>query len=736
MANSLPDQTEKSFLQSEQEDADQAKILVVDDRPENLLVSRTVLDELGHQVITVRSGDEALKYLLENDVAVILLDVNMPGMDGLETATYIRMRQRTAHTPIIFLTAYVEEMHTAKGYSLGAVDYILTPVMPDVLRTKVKVFVQLHLMTRQVERQAEQRIALAREQAARAAAEEAIRRSTFLADASDVLSSSLDVTVTVGALAHFVVPVLGDLCVLMLADEQGDPGRTAVVWKNSSDDAGRHNEWVAALESGEINLAMQNAMASGRMVVVTDVAAGPTNLVVTPFGEASPKNLELGFRLGSLAVLPLVARGRKLGALMLGTGLSARHFGRGTLELAEDLAARAAVSLDNCRLYAKIQDDDQRKNEFLAMLAHELRNPLAPIRNAVQLLRMPDRGQAKLDWALSVLDRQTQQLVRLVDDLLDVARITQGRIPLKLEPVDVAKVVRVAVETSRPLIDARAHELAITVPPGPLAVHADYSRVVQILSNLLNNAAKYTEPKGRISLSVEEDGADVVFRVRDSGIGIPRNMLGAIFELFTQEDRSLDRAQGGLGIGLTIARRLVSMQGGSVQAYSGGAKKGSEFVVRLPRAAVGRAEPSQADAPRCNDAGHRVLIVDDNADAADSMAALLRVDGQDVRTAHDGPAGLEAARRFKPGVVFLDIGLPGMDGFQVARALRATPETKDCLLIAISGYGQAEDHRQSKEAGFDRHLVKPVDLPILREIFGTLNAGSASAPGSGGKIPS
>ncbi len=735
MANSLSDQTEQLSFQSELEDADRAKILVVDDRPENLLVSRTMLDELGHEVITVRSGDEALKYLLDNDVAVILLDVNMPGMDGLETATYIRMRQKTAHTPIIFQTAYVEEMHTAKGYSLGAVDYILTPVMPDILRTKVKVFVQLHLMTRQAARQAEQRIALAREQARRAAAEETIRRSTFLADASNVLSSSLDVTETVSALAQFVVPVLGDLCILMLADERGDPGRTAVAWQSASDDTGRHNELVAALGSGEINQAMRNAMSSGRMVVVTDLVAGPTTLVATPIGEAAPRNLELGFKLGSLAALPLIARGRKLGALVLGTGLSDRRFGPGTLAQAEDLATRAAVSLDNCLLYAKIQEADQRKNEFLAMLAHELRNPLAPIRNAVQLLHMPDRGQAELDWALNVLDRQTQQLVRLVDDLLDVARITEGRILLKLEPVDVAKAVGMAVETSRPLINAREHELAITLPPTPVAVHGDYSRVAQILANLLNNAAKYTEPKGRISLRVEEDGAEVVFRVRDSGVGIPRNMLGSIFELFTQANRSLDRAQGGLGIGLTIVRRLVSMQGGSVQVYSDGAKKGSEFVVRLPRAEVGRAEPLQANAPRCHNGHHRVLIVDDYADSADSMAALLRVDGQDVRIARDGPAALEAARRFKPNVVFLDIGLPGIDGFQVARVLRAAPETKDCLLIAVSGYGQLEDHWHSKKAGFDRHLVKPVDPLVFQEILGSLKAGSVSPSGSSGVIP-
>jgi len=399
------------------------------------------------------------------------------------------------------------------------------------------------------------------------------------------------------------------------------------------------------------------------------------------------------------------------------------------LALAQDLATRAAVSFDNCLLYAKIQEGDQRKNEFLAMLAHELRNPLAPIRNAVQLLRSPERTLTQLDWALSVLDRQSQQLVRLVDDLLDVARITQGRILLKLESVDVAKVVGVAVEMCRPLVNARAHELTVSLPPATLAVHGDFSRVAQVLANLLNNAAKYTEPKGRISLKVEDDGAEVVFRIADSGIGIPKHMLGSIFELFTQADRSLDRTQGGLGIGLTVVRRLVSMQGGSVVVHSEGMKKGSEFVVRLPRVTANAVASVPAEAPRHNDTAYRVLIVDDYADAAISMAALLKVDGQDVRVAHDGPAALEMARDFKPRIVLLDIGLPGMNGFEVARALRAEPATRDCLLVAVSGYGQAEDQRQSQEAGFDRHLVKPVDLMVLQEIFDNLRQAPAQASG-------
>ncbi len=326
------------------------------------------------------------------------------------------------------------------------------------------------------------------------------------------------------------------------------------------------------------------------------------------------------------------------------------------------------------------------------MLAHELRNPLAPIRNAVQLLLAPEHAGDKADWALSVLDRQSQQLVRLVDDLLDVARITQGRILLKLEPVDVAKVVGVAVEMSRPLINSRGHELTVALPPERLAVHGDFSRVAQILANLLNNAAKYTEPKGRITLKVEEDRNEIVFHVADSGIGIPKNMLGSIFELFTQADRSLDRTQGGLGIGLTVVRRLVSMQGGSVYVHSDGARKGSEFVVRLPRLAADAVVPAPAEASRRTESAFRVLIVDDYVDAAASMAALMKVDGHDVRVTHDGPAALELARHFKPTVVLLDIGLPGMNGFEVARALRAAPETSGCLLVAVSGYGQAEEY--------------------------------------------
>jgi len=701
---------------------DRPKILVVDDRPENLLVSRTLLEELG-QVIALRSGEEALKCLLEDDVAVILLDVNMPGMDGLETARYVRMRQRTMHTPIIFLTAYVEEMHTAKGYALGAVDYILTPVMPDILRTKVKVFVDLYRLRQQAHREVEQRIALAREQAARAAAEETIRRSTFLADASDILSSTLDADATIKTLAQFLVPFLGDMCALALVDEQRQLKRMEIAWLAATDVSHRHGRSIGGLQNAALNAAMHEALESGNVAVVTELEPRQTTLTATAQDGTEAEIIELGFRLRSLAVLPLVARDRKLGVLVLGLGPSDRQFDAGALTLAEDLATRAAVSLDNCLLYAKIQEADQRKNEFLAMLAHELRNPLAPVRNAVQILMMPNQQPSKLGWGIDIIDRQTRQLVRLVDDLLDVARITQGKIELKIGNVDVAAVVSLAVEMNRQLVDKHSYKLTVNLPPAPLCVRGDHSRIAQVLSNLVNNALKYTEPGGRITVNVEAEDSEVVFRVRDSGIGIPKNMLHSIFELFTQAERSLDRSQGGLGIGLTIVQRLVSMQGGTVEAFSDGPQKGSEFVVRLPRVNMRVRAKTEANAARNNDIPQRVLVVDDYADAAESMAALLRLHGHEVRIAHDGAAAIDAAREFKPDVVFLDIGLPRMDGYQVVHVLRTMPETRDCHFIAISGYGRTDDHRRSREAGFCRHLVKPVDLLAIGEVFDSIKSG-------------
>jgi signal transduction histidine kinase/DNA-binding response OmpR family regulator len=695
---------------------ERAGILVVDDRPENLLVVRTILEDLGHDLVAVRSGEQALKCLLERDFAVILLDINMPGMDGLETATFIRGRQKSLHTPIIFLTAYVEEMHTVKAYALGAVDYMLTPVVPAVLRSKVKVFIDLFLMTRQVERQADQRIAFAREQAARAAAEESARRLSFLTRASDILASSLDVGANMRAMSRFVVPYLADVGALTVLPEHVPVAHAEIAWGGYGGQT-PSSETIARLEDEAILSAMREALASGDLVDIRlERNYGALSATKVVDGRTESCNLDLGFDLNSVVVLPLVARNRRLGALVL--GYADRAFDAATRALAEDIAARTAVAIDNCLLYAKVQEADQRKNEFLAMLAHELRNPLAPVRNAAQMLRNSQADAAKLEWAANVIDRQSRHLVRLVDDLLDVARITQGKITLSFEAVDVAAVVSLAEEMTRQLIESRKHTLAIALPPVPLAVYGDCARIAQILGNLLNNAAKYSETGSQIALDVEESGTDVVFRVRDSGIGIPVDLLGSIFDLFIQADRSLDRSQGGLGIGLTIVRNLVQMQGGTVQAFSAGTGKGSEFVVRLPRVAVERAGEVvlRSLAPGAT-AGLRILVVDDHPDAAESMSALMQAAGHQSTIAHDGPAALAIAGRLRPDVVLLDIGLPGMNGFEVARALRAAPETSGCVLIAVSGYGQTEDQKRSREVGFDHHLVKPADFSALERIL-------------------
>jgi CheY-like chemotaxis protein/two-component sensor histidine kinase len=330
-------------------------------------------------------------------------------------------------------------------------------------------------------------------------------------------------------------------------------------------------------------------------------------------------------------------------------------------------------------------------------------------------------GDPRLQRARDVIDRQVVQLARLVDDLLDVSRITRGKIALRKEPLDLATVVARAVETSRPLLDGRRHELTVALPPGPVRVEADAARLTQVVGNLLNNAAKFTDEGGHIRLTVEPDGDGAVVRVRDDGLGIAADLLPRVFDLFTQGDRSLARSEGGLGIGLTLVKSLVEMHGGTVSAHSDGPGSGSEFVVRLPVVQARFASPTgdgrggQADGQASP--SRRVLVVDDNADTAESLALLLRVKGHEVRTAHDGATALQDAGAFQPEVVLLDLGLPRMDGYEVARRLRAQVGLRKALLVALTGYGQEEDRRRAEEAGFDAHLTKPADPTALQRLL-------------------
>jgi signal transduction histidine kinase len=662
-------------------------ILVVDDLPEKFLVYESILDEPGQRLVKASSGEEALKLVLRQEFAVILLDVYMPGLDGFETARLIRQRKRSAHTPIIFLTAFADEARAARGYAHGAVDYISTPIVPEILRAKVRVFVELFRMRQQVARQAE-------EKALRAAAEEAARRSAFLAEASRVLGGSLDVEVTLPLLARLCIPRLADLSFVCLADARGEPGRLEGAWNEGG--VARPASEVDRPVPGWLRGSIRQALATGK--------------------AERPSGLDPGGPLESALILPLSARGRTLGALALGT--AGRRHDADEVALAEDFAGRAAAALDNALLVHDIQENDRHRNEFLAMLAHELRNPLAPIRNAVHILRLVPPATSVIAEARDVIDRQVTHLVRLVDDLLDVSRISRGKIHLQLAAVEAAAVVHSAVETSRPLIDERRHDLVLSLPAEPVRLEADPVRMAQVLSNLLNNAAKYTDPGGRIWLGVEADAGEVVFRVRDSGLGIAPEMLPRIFDLFIQADKSLDRAHGGLGVGLTLVRFLVGMHGGRVEAHSAGPGHGSEFVVRLPRTPETSLQPAPAPGAGARPAAaRRILVVDDNVDAASSLGWLLRLDGHEVRLAHDGPAALGVGREFRPDTVLLDIGLPGMSGFEVARQFREEAATRGALLVAVTGYSQGEDRRRSREAGFDQHLIKPVQLSDLREVL-------------------
>jgi PAS domain S-box-containing protein len=369
---------------------------------------------------------------------------------------------------------------------------------------------------------------------------------------------------------------------------------------------------------------------------------------------------------------------------------------------------------------AALKESDQRKDEFLAMLAHELRNPLAPIRNGVQIFRALAPPIPALQSAIEMIDRQVHQMTRLVDDLLDMSRITRGKIELRKERVELAAIVKGAVEASRPLIDQRGHELTINIPPQPIHLEADLTRLSQVLMNLVNNAAKFIDGAGRISVTAERENGSVLIRVTDTGIGIPAGMLSRIFDMFTQVDRSLERSEGGLGLGLTLVHRLVEMHGGTVEARSEGPGKGSEFVVRLPVAAEIQDEGLRGEAGDgetvVTPAARRILIVDDNLDAADSLGMLLGLLGHEIHTAHDGMEAVEAVAGFKPDIVLLDIGLPKLNGYEAARRIREQ-HGGGLVLVALTGWGQEEDRRRSKEAGFDHHMTKPVDFADLQKVL-------------------
>jgi signal transduction histidine kinase/ActR/RegA family two-component response regulator len=393
-------------------------------------------------------------------------------------------------------------------------------------------------------------------------------------------------------------------------------------------------------------------------------------------------------------------------------------------EIGELVDAFNAMLAEIGRRAEALRMADQRKDEFLATLAHELRNPLAPIRNALEILRLAGDDPVKAAKAREMMQRQVGQLVRLVDDLIDVSRITTGKLAVRKVAFDLRAALRDAVETARPFIDSRRHALEVHLPSEPLPVDGDSTRLAQVFSNLLNNAAKYTEPGGRIVLKASRAGNELEVSVKDNGIGLAPDATSRIFDMFMQVDRSLERTQAGLGVGLTLSRTLVELHQGRIDVDSAGDGQGSEFIVRLPASHTRiEAAPGEGGRDAHNGQGRRVLLADDNADFVDSLGQLLASRGHDVRIAYDGAEAISAAREFRPDIAFLDIGMPKVHGYEVARRMRAEPVTSRCMLVAVTGWGQESDRAQAREAGFDRHLVKPVDPGEIEAILEGTHAG-------------
>ena len=715
-------------------------ILVVDDAEANLMAMEAMLADLDARLVKARSGPEALRCLLQQDFALVLLDVRMPGMDGFETAELIRARGRSRRTPIMFLTAFDRTREQeVRGYALGAVDFLSKPIVPEVLRGKVSVLIELHRKTEEIRRQAallqraERREHAQRlEQAHRRWEEEGLRkqmerehqaaealqrsneRLQILSDvASELLLLGDEPWAVAGRLLPRVADHLGFEVALVHRAEEG--GEVLVLGSHAGLD-GAPRSGIERVRVGE--LAFGRAAATSRPVLSDGVR---------PLDPVVPS--ELG--LTALACYPLAAGGRLHGTAAFGSARRAA-FAPDELAVMELVCGQIAAALERARLVDELRRSaeglraaDERKDQFLAMLGHELRNPLAPVLNAVKLIQRMGAPTPLLQRVMAAADRQLAHMTRLLDDLLDVSRIRNGKIELRRQALDLRDLVRDAVQVTEALLAARSHELDVSLPGEPLPVDGDPARLAQVFANLLNNAAKYTDRGGHLRLSARRDGEVLTVAVQDDGIGISPEMLPRIFDMFVQADQASDRALGGLGLGLTLVRTLVELHGGTIHAESRGLGHGSAFVVRLPATAElvePRTPPDvAANTPPLVERGRPadIVVVEDNGDIRDSLKALLELRGHTVHEAENGRAGVELIRDRAPRVALVDIGLPGLDGYQVARELRSAP--LPTRLVAMTGYGRPEDRQRALEAGFDAHLVKPVDFDELSRLLDRLS---------------
>jgi PAS domain S-box-containing protein len=759
-------------------------ILLVDDEPANLVALEAILEPLGQHLVKARSGAEALRLLLHDDFAVILLDVKLEGIDGFEVARLIRGRERSRHTPIIFITAHDQaEFSPAQAYTLGAVDYLVKPLVPDILRARVEVFIQLFERTEQVKQLGAARMAEAAlrvsERRLRALLENAWDRVSLLAPDGTVLENIPDNPRRLGytreefvgrnpvelvhpedlpAVQHSLAELLRTPAAqatlqYRLRRKDGswawvegkganllhDPAVGAIVvnYRNISEQ--RQAEEVrsrlaAIVESSDdaiLGVALDgtittwNAGAQRLYGYRADEVLGRPVSVLMPAGQADElpamlDKLRRGERIDHYETVRLRKDGSPVPVSLSVSPIRDAHGTVvGAAKIARDITDRKRLEGELEARAAQLAGANRQKDQFLAMLAHELRNPLAPLLTGLQVLREPRATAEARQVTRAMLERQVRHLAKLVDDLLDVSRLARGKVQLRPERLDLGRLVRTAAEDRRATLEQAGLTLLVEVPETPVWVLGDPTRLAQILNNLLDNAVKFRDGGTHVTLRLAADRVQcqAILSVRDQGIGIAPDVLPRIFDVFTQADRSLARSRGGLGLGLALVKGLAQLHGGAVAAASEGPGQGAEFTVRLPLEGEPTALAESPTAPTRAGKPMRVLVVEDNRDAAESLRMLLELLGHEVRVAYTGPQGVQAAQGWRPDIVLCDLGLPGLDGYGVARELRLNPTTAQVRLLAVSGYGAEEDRVRSRQAGFDAHLVKPADPAELQRLL-------------------
>jgi PAS domain S-box-containing protein len=682
---------------------DIVKVLLVDDEARNLDALESILQSSGCVLVRAQTANEALFAVLQNEFAAIVLDIKMPGTDGLELAKLIKQRKRSRHVPILFLTAHsLDEAEVLQAYGVGGVDFLSKPINPEILRSKIAVFASLFRTTRALAATVE---ALNAEISERQKAQEELRLAKEQLEAR-VLERTAELGRANREVRDNEERLRLALAVAQVATWEWDLASGKMRWSANP-------EVVFGFPPGSFgpNLRISHAVHPDDIVDLD-----------TAFHDAlKTGDFEVEYR----AVRPD------------GSVVWIADRGRLVHDIANQPSRILGVSVDltrRKRLEEALLESDRRKDEFLATLAHELRNPLAPIRYALKVLNMKEPLTPELRWAVDIIERQTQHMARLIDDLLDVNRISRNTLELRKETVALASIINAAVEVSRPFIESNSQELLLDVPNEPIYLEADSVRLAQVFSNLLNNASKYSkleEGGGTIWLTADVHGPAAIVTIRDSGIGIAASMLPRVFDMFTQGGRSVGRSEGGLGIGLALAKRLVEMHGGTIEARSDGLGEGSEFSVRLPVAAALQQQSTAAEKSfrRQTEAKRRILVADDNPDVVETFEVMLQTFGHDVQTALDGFEVLEKAERFQPEVIVLDIGMPKLDGLETARRLRRQPWARKAVLIAITGWGNDQDKRQSAEAGFDVHLVKPVDPMTILNVLDDIDKSARRGAG-------